>query len=444
LELRDYLQFVRRRWLVILSSTLLVVLVAGILTSLQTPLYASTSRLFVSTPQSKSSAAFQGSLFSAQRVASYADLLKSLTVAQRVVDKLGLDESAASLASQVSASVVPDTVIITMSVTDPSPGRAQRVARAVADEFTNLVQELEKPEGKKRAPISATVVDPASYPTTTVSPKPRRNLAVGAILGLLIGLVVGRAVDSSDRTARSASDVADATGCPVVGRVRHSSRSFVRAHAKGSALQARDAEAFRMLRTGLRYADVDHPPKTLVVTSATPGEGKTMTAINLALTFAQTNERVLLMEADLRWPRIAAYLDIEANAGLTDVLAGYMNPWDAIITHKVDDHQLEVLPSGPLPPNPSELLQSAVMVDLLATLHAVYDVIVIDTPAMLRVTDAALVAAEADGVLLLVRLGKPSREQLAEAASQLRAVDAHLIGTVLHAPRSDDTIDVDS
>jgi capsular exopolysaccharide synthesis family protein len=218
----------------------------------------------------------------------------------------------------------------------------------------------------------------------------------------------------------------------------------VKRRANGATVQARDAEAYRMLRTRLRYTDIDHPPKTLVVTSAIPGEGKTLTAINLAITFAQTDERVLLIEADLRWPGLTAYLDIDTNTGLSDVLAGHSNFWDAIITHKVDDHQLEVLPSGPLPPNPSELLQSTVMVELLASLREVYDVIVIDTPAVLRVTDAALVAAEADGVILLVRLGETSRDQLYEAASRLRAVEAPLMGTVLHTSLTGDSIEYDA
>jgi capsular exopolysaccharide synthesis family protein len=213
---------------------------------------------------------------------------------------------------------------------------------------------------------------------------------------------------------------------------------------KGAALPTRDAEALRMLRTRLRYTDSEHPPKTLVVTSASPGEGKTLTAIHLAFTFAETGRRVLLMEADLRWPRVAAQLDIDANVGLTNVLAGHVSVWDAIVPHKVDDHRLDVLPCGPLPTNPSELLQSALMVDVLASLEAAYDVVVIDTPAVLRVTDATLVAAEADGVFLLVQLGKARREQLEEAARRIRAVGAPLLGTVLHTPRRGDSIDYDS
>jgi capsular exopolysaccharide synthesis family protein len=190
------------------------------------------------------------------------------------------------------------------------------------------------------------------------------------------------------------------------------------------------AEAFRQLRTNLQYVDVDNPLQVIAVTSSVAGEGKSSTATNLAVSFAQAGAKVLLIEGDLRRPRVAEYLGIEGGIGLTNVLTGrlaiddVLQPWGK--------GGLTVLASGPIPPNPAELLGSKSMAQLLQSLKEKFEIIIVDTPPLLPVTDGAIISAEADGAILVVRHGKTTRNQVARATASLEAVDARILGAVMN------------
>jgi capsular exopolysaccharide synthesis family protein len=174
---------------------------------------------------------------------------------------------------------------------------------------------------------------------------------------------------------------------------------------------------------------VDNPAKVLAVTSAVADEGKSTTAVNLAAAFAEIGSRVLLIEGDLRRPRIAHFLGIEGAAGLSNVLAGQVEFDDVV--QRWGDRSLFVLPSGALPPNPSELLGSAAMSALIAEQRRRFDMIVIDTPPLLPVTDAAVVAVKVDGTIMVVRSGGTTGAEVTRAVAALRTVDARLLGCVL-------------
>ena len=190
------------------------------------------------------------------------------------------------------------------------------------------------------------------------------------------------------------------------------------------------AESFRVLRTNMQYVEVDHDQKVFAITSSVPGEGKTTTAINLALTLALTNQRVALVECDLRRPLIAKRLGIDGAVGTTSVLIGKVAMHEALQT--VGDGKLQVLACGPIPPNPSELLQSKAMENLLTQLREEFDIVLLDAPPLLPVTDAALLAAETDGALVVVRHGKTTKDQLTHALERLEAVDAKPLGLVFN------------
>ncbi len=430
MELRDYIQIVRRRWKLITACLLLTVAAAALITLRATPQYAATARLFVSTPQSNTSDAYQGGLFSEQRVASYADLITGENLAQRVVDRLDLQESSAALAQQVASSVSPETVILEVTVTDPSPQRAQVLATAMAQEFTQFVQELETAPGKQVSTIKATIVDSPERPTTPVSPQPVRNLGLAAVLGLLLGVGLAVLRETLDRTIKSPQDLSDATGTALLGTVQYDARAAKKPLVTALESHAPRVEAFRMLRTNLQFVDVDKRSKVFVVTSAVPAEGKSTTAINLAVTLAQASQQVLLVEGDLRRPRISTYLRLEPTVGLTTVLIGRVGVEEAI--QPWGDDGLDVMTSGTVPPNPAELLQSQAMESVITKLRDSYDVIVIDAPPLLPVTDAALLAAQSDGAILVVRHGKTTKEQSALAAERLHNVDAKILGCVLN------------
>jgi len=429
-EIRDYLRLVKVRWPLIAVTVLLALAAAALMTMRTVPQYSSTARLFVST-QGNATDPYSGGLFSEQRVASYADLITGENLAQRVVDKLDLDESAGALSGQISSSVSPDTVILQVTVTDPSPARAQQLTQAVATEFSQLVAQLETPPGKRQPPIKVTVVDSADLPAGPISPRPLRNLALAGVLGLMLGLGLAVVKDMLDTTVKSADDVTAATKASLLGSIRYDPSAKISPLVSQLDSRAQRVEAFRMLRTSLQFIDVDKRSKVFVVSSAVPAEGKTTTAVNLALTLAQADQQVLLIEADLRRPRVSTYLRLESAVGLTTVLIGRIGVEEAIQPWG-ESGELHVLTSGTIPPNPSELLQSMAMEEMLAKLRTRYDVILIDAPPLLPVTDAALLAAQADGALLVVRYGKTTKDQLTLAVERLNSVDAKLLGTVIN------------
>lgn len=429
-DLPDTLRIVRRRWLLILSCLLIAVAAAAVVTIRATPQYASTARLFVSTPGSGSVDAYQGGLFSQQRVTSYADLIKGKEVAQRVIERLDLSESAADLAGKVTSLVAPQTVIIEVSVTDPDPQRAELLAQTVAEEFTKFVGELETAPGETTALIKATVVEPAGLPGSPVSPQPLRNLGLGVILGLLVGIGVAVARERLDTTLRSPDALKKATGGSLLGTVGFDPGAGKRPLVSQLDSHAPRIEAFRILRTNLQFVDVDEAFKVFVVSSPLPGDGKSTTAINLALMLAQAGERVVLVEADLRRPRVSDYLRLESAVGLTTLLIGRVDLADAV--QQSGQAGLDVITSGAIPPNPAELLQSKAMAALLAELRGAYDLVIIDAPPLLPVTDAALIAAQSDGVILVVRHGKTTKDQCEQAVDRLRSVGAPLSGSVLN------------
>ena len=430
MELRDYLRIARRRWKLILGCMLAAIAVAGLVTVQTTPQFSSSARLFVSTAPSDSGDAYQGSLFSAQRVTSYADLVSGRELSSRVIERLGLELEPQELANKITATVVPETVILELTVTDPSPEQAQRLAQSVALELTGFVDELETPRGRNSAPIKASVVDAAGLSSEPVSPQPMRNLGLAAILGLLLGLGAAVLRELLDTSVKSNEDVSQAVGAPVMGSIAYDSNAPKKPLVTSLDSHAPRVEAFRVLRTNMQFVDVDKDSKVFVVTSSVPEEGKTTTSENLAITLAQAGQRVALVDGDLRRPKIADTLRLESAVGLTTVLVGHLSLDNAIQTSSIEN--LWVLTSGATPPNPSELLQSHAMTDVLTRLRKTFDVIVIDAPPLLPVTDAALLTSQSDGALIVVRHGKTTKDQLRHAVERLEAVGGRTLGVVLN------------
>lgn len=430
MDLRDYVRVIRARWVVITAFTLASIALFALLTLRSTPQYASSARLFVSTAATDDAQALQGSSFSLQRVKSYADLLTGQVIARRVVAAMNLDESPAALAGQISASSNPETVILTITVTDPSPQRAKKLVDAVAAQFVTYVAELETPPGKDEATSKASVVDPGTLPGSPISPNPMRNLALGAVLGLLIGVGVAVLRDTFDNSIKTVRQLEQLVEAPILGVISYDSQAVDTPLISELDTYAPRAEAFRVLRTNLQFIDPDIERKVFVITSSLPGEGKTTTAVNLALALAEGGENVALIEGDLRRPKVSEYLRLEGSVGLTTVLIGKLPLEEAIQTTAREG--LAVLTSGSTPPNPAELLKSTSMTALIAALRGRFDIVLIDAPPLLPVTDGALLAAQADGALLVVRHGKTTSDQVSLAVDRLEAVGATPVGVIFN------------
>ena len=428
MELRDYLRIARRRWMTIVVVTLLAIGATALFTLRVTPQYASSARLFISTPESNTDQAYSGGLLSQARVTSYADLLTGEEISRRVVDRLNLDESPRDLAKQIRAEARPETVVLSITVTDSGPERAQLLTQTVSEEFVRYVKELETPDGQTTAPVKASIVDRATAPGEPVSPRPVRNLALATLLGLLLGAGAAILRETFDTSISTPDDLADATrGAPLLGSINFDKDAPARPLITDLPSHAPRVESFRVLRTNLQFVNVDSESKVFVVTSSVPEEGKSTTVCNLALSLAHANERVVVIEADLRRPKASEYLKLEGSVGVTTILTGRVDINEAL---QSAPWGLKVIAAGSIPPNPSELLQSAAMKTLLKDLRERFDIVIIDAPPLLPVTDAAILAAESDGAILISRHGKTTRDQVSVAVGRLDSVDARLVGTV--------------
>jgi len=413
--------------LIVVTTAICAIAAAGY-TARSVEQYASKATVFISTAPSDTQDAYQGGLFSEQRVQSYVGIVNGLKLAQQVIDHLHLDTTAAELSKKISASTVANTVLLDVTVTDPSPAQAQLINDAVVAQLSKTVAELETPPSKKVPLLKATVVDPPRLPTTPVSPKPVRNLALGLILGLLLGFGLAVLRELLDNTVKHPGDLPELHDMPVLSALAYD--NDVQKHPLINTLpsHAPRAEAYRVLRTNLQFLDVDSQSKAFVVTSSVPGEGKSTIASNVALALASGGRNVLLVDGDLRRPRVASMLSLEGAVGLTTLLVGNVKLDDALQEHSSGLH---VLTSGVIPPNPAELLQSQAMRDLMAALRERFDIIIIDATPLLPVTDAALIASVADGALVVVRHGKTTKDQLLGAFDRLDQVDAAALGLIL-------------
>lgn len=429
MNLQDFVKLLRTRWVIVCVTTAVTALGAIAVTLLTTPLYQASTRLFVSTSTGSSvTEMYQGNLFSQQRVVSYAELVMGETLAQRTIDKLGLDMSPGTLQANVKASAKSDTVLINVQVLDESPVRARDIANTLSDEFVAMVRELETPESGAVPDARVVVEQRASIPDSPVVPETTRNITVGFAVGLLLGIGLAVLRDLLDSTVKNRETLEEITGAGTVGSIpldkerrKHPAISF---ESDNSTI----AEAFRKLRTNLQFLSIDNPPRVILVTSSTPSEGKSTSAINTALALAEAGHKVLLVDGDLRRPVLHKYLDLVGSVGFSTVLSGGSTLEDAL--QETSFPGLTVLTSGPIPPNPSELVGSLRAKKLLSELREKYDYVIVDSAPLLAVTDAAVLAAGADGVLIMTRFGQTKREQLAHAVGSLEDVGATILGAV--------------
>lgn len=429
LNLQDFLNLLRARWLTICAAVVATVLAAVVATLLTTPLYKASTRLFVSTASGDSlSDVYQGTLFSQERVLSYTELLMGETLAQRTVDKLGLDMDAGALADKISASAKPDTVLVDVAVKDESPVRARDIANALSDEFVVMVKELETPEDGSRPDARVIVEQRASIPDGPVSPNEKRNIALGLAAGLVLGVGLALIRDRLDNTVKSRETLQDITHVGLVGTVPLDKECRKEPVISFDRDNSTIAEAFRKLRTNLQFLAVDNPPRLIVIASSLPGEGKSTTAINLALALAEAEHSVVVVDGDMRRPKLAQHLGVVGSVGFSNVLSGATSLDDAV--QETRFARLSVLTAGAVPPNPSELLGSQSAKKVLSDLKARFDYVIVDSPPLLAVTDAAVLAASSDGVLIMTRFGSTKREQLAHAIKHLEDVGAPVLGSV--------------
>ncbi len=311
--------------------------------------------------------------------------------------------------------------------TDPLTSQAAQIQRTLSN--VDLGVELSAGGG-------AEVLSLAGAPDTPVSPNLPLNLAIGLVFGLFLGAALAFVRDYFDDSVKSKEMVDQVTGVTTLGLIpKYDSDSDL---VTVDYPNAPAAEAFRLLRTSVKFLSIERQVRVVQVTSPSPGEGKTAVAVNLAIAFAQAGDRVVLVGGDLRRPRMEEVLDVPLTPGLTAVLIGDVTLPQAIQT-VASVPNLSVLPAGYPPPNPSELLSGERARRLIDVLGQTYDVVVIDCPPVLAVTDSLVLARMADTTLLVTSVNRTSKRSLARAVELLRQVDAPLAGTVLNSLSPDDS-----
>ena len=442
MEIKEYLRIFARYWWVIVVLTVLGAAIGWGTWQFTTREYQSTATLFVATQSGTTvTEAYQNNLFSQERVVSYAGLATSEQVAARAVDQLKAPISPQELRAKTSALPVPKTVLLNVGVTDPDPAQAQTYANAVADQLIGLVSELETSRRGGSPAAGVVLVDEADYPTSPLGMGMLLRIGLGAAGGLLVGIVAAILIGVLDRRLRGREPAEAASGSLVIGGLPIDA-SRPKVDVVDLSVDNLYAERLRELRTNLRFvspANGDGPPKQIAVTSPSAGDGRTTTAIDLAAVLAESGRSVVLVDGDLRNPAVADRLPLNgpmregaSTRGLSTVLVGEHTIVESIIRDIAVGHRsIAVLPAGPSAPRPGELWANDRAGRLFDELANSFDYVVIDTPPLDAYTDGAVVAALADGALLLARIRSTTSAAVKRAVQTLRAANVALIGTVV-------------
>lgn len=446
MELSDYLRVLRAHWIGVVVLTILTAGAAVGYTLTQPKVYAANSSGLVAVASEATSDPSVGNLndsLAKSKATSYVEIATSRAVAQRVISDLGLSTSPSALIGDITVNLPVDTTVLDITAKSDSPQNAQDLADAWVKATAAEVKSIENPDDTLPNAPYIRPVESAQLPGAPVSPNPKRNLALGIALGLLLGLGYAVLRSRLDRRLKSSTDFDKEFGVAVVGRVPAikqlddggNTGATVLAVAKASGSAGWEpGEAFRKLRTSIAYMDVDNPPRIIVVTSPQPNDGKSTIAANLAAAIAISGQPVTLVDGDLRRPSVADGFGLIEGAGLTDVLIGRVGLED-VLQESPDFEGLTVLAAGSIPPNPSELLGSRAMHQLIDRL-AQSGMVIIDAPPLLPVTDAAVITRECDGAIVVVSHNRTVDNELRDALGALISVQARVLGvTVNRVPR---------
>ncbi len=499
MDLRRLLAIVRAWLLFLAMCVVVAAGLAFFLSSSLPKVYEAKATLIVGQSLSGVSPDYNQILVSQRLSATYATVATTRPNLQAVIDKLGLSQTADDLAASVTADAPLDSTLVTISAQDTDPKQAAAIANAVATQLiavspaiegrqTDIQQSIDENLRTTQDQIDSTqtelesltaltdrtaaqqtrletlesrlvslrstyaallayssgnasnlltLIEPAEVPKAPISPRVLLNVLLGGLLGLLFGGAVTLVKDRLDDTIKTPEDAETSVGLPALGVIRKMSgeRGRNEIYRLVALLQPRSSatESYRTLRANIEFAAVDDPIKTLLVTSSVPGEGKSVTAANLAIVFAQTGRRVLLMDADLRRPGLQRLFDRPNTHGLTTLLRGEDD--HHAFAQATEQENLWILTTGPLPPNPAELLGSRRMGAIMDGLKSGYDLIILDSPPIQSVADAAILSSFMDATVLVIGGGKGHRATVQMGRESLERAGARVIGVVLNLIR---------
>lgn len=493
MELRQYVLLLRKWLWLLLLSTLVAGVASYIISRNSTPIYQASATLMVNQASNPTTATGYSDILTSERLArTYASLLTSRPVLDETARRLGID--ATNLDEMISVTSVRDTQLLGIKVEGPDAGLIAQIANTlpvvflernqewqlgrVSESRANLEAEIANTEKdlaqtqealknatgdtertrletslaqfrstystlvasyqqvritEAQALNNIVIAEPAVEPQDPIRPRVLTNTLLAAIVGLMLALGVAFLVEYLDDTIKTPDDISRVSGLSTLGAIaRLKDVGGARQLIAWLRIKAPESEAYRTLRTNIQFSSVDKPIRSLLVTSSSPGEGKSTTTANLAVVLAQTGQRVIAVDTDLRRPVLHKVFSVPNNTGLTTALLGGDNaPLESFLqTTEIDS--LTVLTSGPIPPNPSELLGSHRMAHLVERLTGVADIVIFDSPPVLAVTDAAVMGRQVDGVLLVVEAGRTREHALASATAELQKTGASVLGAALN------------
>ena len=435
IDIRELIQIIRKRIWVIISFTLIAIFLSGIVSVLfLDEVYESSTTLIVSKQSDGNNNDLQISDINLARnlVDTYSVIIKSNRVLESVLSDLNLNMTLGNLKSKINVSAEGNTEIIRIKVEDTIPERAKDIANSLANVFIREVNLLLKMENVQ-------VIDTARLPNSPIRPRVFMNIAIAGMLGLMIGLGLVLLIEYLDNTIKTPEDVLKHMQLSVIGSIPDFNGDTSKGKNKkrttrliGSpSIKAPVTEAYKTLRTNIQYSNLDNNLKVILVTSSTQSEGKTSTSSNLAISMAQSDKKVLLIDCDFRRSNVHKVFHILNVKGLTNVLAENLDYHE--ILNSVGLPNLDILTSGPKPPNPSEILGSTRMEAFIKKVSEEYDVIILDAPPILPVADSMVLSRLADGIILVTEYGKTTYETAMRAKESVEKVGAKILGTVINS-----------
>ena len=488
---------VARSWAPLLIISVLIAGVAGyVISNSQPRIYEGRALLIVGQSLSGANPDYNQLLVSQRLSATYATVATTRPILERVIARVGLQQTTDELARNVQAVAAPDNALLSILARDGDPARAAAISNALAEELiavspavageeAELLKAVDEDLAAVREQITATqseiallvdkaertpaedarletlrdrvttlrstysnllsfrssdssnlltTVEAAVAPLVQVSPRPLFTAILAAVLGLLVGSAIAFVLEYLDDTVKSPADVEELLGLPTLGAISMMPGGKNRpAMYRLAALlypQSPVAEAYRTVRTNIEFASLDRPLGTLLVTSGAPHEGKTVTAANLAVLFAQAGRSVLLVDTDLRRPTLDTLFRVKNEGGLTTLLRSDEATLESV-AHETEQPNLRLLTTGPLPPNPADLLGSKRMKALVARLRKEADLVIFDSPPLRIVTDAAVLSSLVDATVLVVRAGQSRGAEVRHGREMLKP-NVAVLGVVLN------------
>jgi capsular exopolysaccharide synthesis family protein len=424
LDLYQIWQLIVKRWRLLVALPLLAALISLIVNVLIiTPQYQATTTLMVTRPVDATQIYLQDIQVSRQLVQTYREIVHSRRVLDIVIANRSLPYSTSTLRSMVEVQSIRDTELITVEVTHPEPPMASDIANEVARVFMQEITDIMQIE-------NVSVVDEAIEPVRPVSPRVSLNVLIAFVLGAMLAFLLIFLIEFLDRTVKDPVEAQKLLGLPIIGlmpRLDETETLVTMANPRSVT-----AEAYRTLRTNIQYSSIDKPMKKILVSGANPNCGKSTVSANLGAVLAQSNGRVLIVDCDLRRPTQHKLFNTSMEPGLSSLIFNEnIKISDAL--RKTEYENLMVLPCGPIPPYPAEMLASERMKDLVKEFSEQFDYIVFDSPPIIAVTDAAILSKLADGTLMVLDYGRVRKDEALEAHEKMKRVQAHMIGAVINA-----------